>query len=109
MRLKKPYKHWVSGFKYCDKRVVLSKGDEFTKKFILTEDNIWDYADGIDFSAIGSGEITHSFTKEEYLKSKGYPKNCRNYWIKKDGIKRYLRLNVETLEDDNGRIYQEVK
>lgn len=78
-------------------------------KIILNEDNVWDYADGIDFCVIGSNQVTHSYTKEEFKNIGYYPKNIRRYWVMKDGEKKYLELDVETIISEDGRIYQEVK
>lgn len=75
---------------------------------ILTEENIWNYADGIDFCVIFSNKITHSYTKEEFKDVNAYPKNNRRYWIIRDGIKAYLQIGKEICKSDDGKIYQEV-
>jgi len=74
---------------------------------VLTEENIWDYAEGIDFCVIFSNEVTHSYTKKEFEKLRGYPKNNRKYWIIKDGAKIYIPLNREIFIN-KGKIYYEV-
>lgn len=78
------------------------------KEVVVTEDNVWEYADGIDFCVIGSNRITHSYTKEEFAKIRCYPRNARRYWIMKDGYKAYITLNKNILIDENGKMYQEV-
>lgn len=78
------------------------------KKVFLTEENIWDYADGIDFCVIFSNQVTHSYTREEFKTLKFYPKNNRRYWVVKNNNKTYLELNKEILIDDSRKIYQKI-
>jgi len=79
------------------------------RAFILDEDNVWDYADGIDFCPIFSDVIIESYTKEKFQSVKCYPKTNRKYWIMRDHKKSYLRLGVSTFIDEDMSIYQKVE
>ena len=78
------------------------------KEMILTEDIIWDVADGVDFCPVFGDNVYKSFTKDEYLKLKYFPKMGRKYWIMIDGEKRYLKLDKKTVILDCGKIMQEI-
>jgi len=77
------------------------------KQVFINEDNIWDYAEGIDFCPIFSDKVIVSYTKEEFKNVTAYPKTARRYWVIRNGKKTEINYG-EFYIDDGGEIFQKL-